>query len=92
MLLRKAGERPRDSDWNEIGYWKGEVNGKGERGQERKKALPKSSFGGKSCTILGYVWIPNSKALRKEPVLVYWVLLVGPGGIRLGFARLGDAS
>jgi hypothetical protein len=61
-------------------------------GKERKKALAKSSFGGKSCTILGYVWIPNGKALPKEPVLMYWVLLVGPGGIWLGFARLGDAS
>jgi len=58
MLLTKTGESLRESDWNGIGQWKGERNGrkgreKGEKG--KGKGVPSHFLQRTGCTIWGRV-------------------------------------
>jgi hypothetical protein len=86
MLLRKAGESPRDSDWNEIGYWKGEGREKEDaKGKRRKRKKAFHPIRRKKLYNSGFsFWVPNGKALPKEPVLRCCVRFVGSGRRSVG--------
>jgi hypothetical protein len=68
---------------------KGKEKEEGEMGEKGKWRSIQIAFGGKSCTNSGITfWMPDGKALPKEPRLSCCVPFVGRGEGRLGCARL----